>query len=196
MSENEQNKTAPLDATSWPVHTARLMLRPALATDEDAMWAYWRLDEVGYWGSWHPADQDDWRARLAPRWHGLLVIELDGRVIGDVMVTVGDSWAQREVQERARGVQAELGWTLNPAVAGRGYASEAVREVLRMCFEDLHLRRVTANAFAANEASCRLAERVGMRREVHTVASSLHSDLGWIDGVGYALLAEEWAGNR
>ena len=71
-----------------------------------------------------------------------------------------------------------------------------VRELLRICFEDLRLRRVTANAFAANEASWRLMERVGMRREGFSVADSLHRDLGWVDGVLYALLADEWSADR
>jgi RimJ/RimL family protein N-acetyltransferase len=67
-----------------------------------------------------------------------------------------------------------------------------VREVLRVCFEDLGLRRVTAECFAENEASWRLMERVGMRRETHTVRESLHRSGEWLDGFGYALLADEW----
>ncbi|WP_432537980.1 GNAT family N-acetyltransferase [Kineococcus arenarius] len=181
---------------SWPVRTARLSIRRVSPADEEAMWAYRCLEEVSRWGSWRPADREDWRGILRTRLRDLLVIELKGRVVGDVMVKVEDGWAQREVRDQARGVQAELGWALDPAVGGHGYASEAVREVLRVCFEDLQLRRVTANAFAANEASCRLAERVGMRREVYTVADSLHRELGWVDGVGYALLAHEWTANR
>jgi len=35
-------------------------------------------------------------------------------------------------------------------------------------------------------------ERIGMRREAHNVRDSLHRDHGWLDGFGYALLAEEW----
>ena len=103
-----------------------------------------------------------------------LVVQLDSEVIGDLMLQVDDAWAQAEVAERARGVQAELGWVLHPDYAGHGYATEAVRELIRICFEDLGLRRVTASCFAANEASWRLMERVGMRREVYTVRESLH----------------------
>jgi RimJ/RimL family protein N-acetyltransferase len=64
--------------------------------------------------------------------------------------------------------------------------------VLRICFEDLGLRRVTAECFAANEASWRLMERLGMRRESHNVGDSLHRSGEWLDGYGYALLADEW----
>ncbi len=67
-----------------------------------------------------------------------------------------------------------------------------MRRLIRLCFEDLALRRVTANCFADNVASWRLMERVGMRREVHTVRDSLHRSGQWLDGLGYALLADEW----
>ncbi len=30
------------------------------------------------------------------------------------------------------------------------------------------------------------------RREVHAVAEALHRSGGWLDGFGYAMLAEEW----
>jgi RimJ/RimL family protein N-acetyltransferase len=89
-------------------------------------------------------------------------------------------------------VQAEIGWCIDPAVQGQGYATEAVRELIRIAFEELGLRRLVAHCFAANKASWRLMERVGMRREVYTVKESLHRSGEWMDGMSYALLAEEW----
>jgi RimJ/RimL family protein N-acetyltransferase len=121
-----------------------------------------------------------------------LMIQLHGTVVGDLMVSVQDAWAQVEVTERAHRVQADLGCGLDPEYSGRGYATEAVREVLRICFEDLGPRRVTADCFAANVTSWRLMERVGMRREAYTVRDSLHRSGAWLDGMAYALLQEEW----
>lgn len=196
MSDDHEPALAPLDRLTWPRRTERLTLRRATLADEAATWEYRRLEEVSRWGSWHPADRSDWHDLLAARLRDLLVVELDGRVVGDLMVRVEPAWSQREVAEGAVEQQAELGWTLSPEVGGQGYATEAVREVLRLCFEDLRLRRVVADAFAANEPSVRLAERVGMRRELHAVGDALHRDLGWVDSVGYALLADEWAARR
>jgi RimJ/RimL family protein N-acetyltransferase len=81
---------------------------------------------------------------------------------------------------------------MDPAHGGHGYATEAVAELIRICFEDLGLRRVTALCFADNTASWRLMERLGMRRETHAVRDSLHRSGGWLDGFGYALLADEY----
>ncbi|WP_317231979.1 GNAT family N-acetyltransferase [Clavibacter capsici] len=184
---------APLDRVPWPVRTERLLIRRMAATDAPAMWAYRRLDEVTRWVISRPVDEAAWIAGSAGMLRDQLVLELDGRVVGDLMVRVEDAWGQREVAHLAVGTQAELGWTLDPSVGGRGLATEAVREALWIAFQGLGVRRVVASAFADNAPSLRLAERVGMRRESYAVADSLHRDLGWIDGVGYALLAEEWA---
>jgi RimJ/RimL family protein N-acetyltransferase len=186
---------SPLAAVDWPARTARLLLRPATPDDAEATWSYCKLGTVTQWLTSAPT-YEEYRevfsrpARLAK----ILVVELEGVVIGDLMLVVEDAWAQVEVADQARGVQAELGWVFSPDYAGQGYATEAVRELIRICFTDLGLRRVMANCFAANEASWRLMERVGMRRELYAVRDSLHRSEGWLDGIGYALLADEWRG--
>jgi RimJ/RimL family protein N-acetyltransferase len=187
-----------LSAVAWPLRTARLTVRPATADDADATWRVRRLPEVGRWITRAPTDRAAYAEAFADpdRLALTLVYERDGTVIGDLMLRVQDAWAQVEVAEQARGVQAELGWTLDPAETGHGYATEAVAELLRLCFEELGLRRVLANCFADNTASWRLMERLGMRRELVTVRESLHRELGWVDGLGYALLADEWRARR
>src|SRR5690606_12118292 len=97
-----------------------------------------------------------------------------------------------EIAEDAVGVQAELGWVLDPEFTGRGYATEAVRAVIDVCFGPLGLRRVHAGCFAANEPSWRLMERLGMRREEFSRKTGLHRSGEWMDGMNYAVLAEEW----
>lgn len=188
--------STPLDAVDWPARTDRLLLRRATPADAHAVWAYRRLDEVSRWLTAAPATFEQFVAHgfTPDRLPETVVVELDGTVVGDVMVKVVDGWAQAEVAHRARQVQGELGWVLHPEQHGHGYATEALTEVLRLCFEVLGLRRVTAGCFAANEASWRLMERLGMRRETHTVRESLHRTEGWLDGLEYALLADEWLG--
>jgi RimJ/RimL family protein N-acetyltransferase len=184
-----------LDALTWPRRTDRLLLRPATPTDLEATWAFRRREDVARWLTRAPATSEEYWASFedAASLAKTIVVELDGQVIADLMLAVEDAWAQAEVAERARGVQADLGWVLHPDHAGHGYATEAVRELLRICFEDLGLRRVTANSFADNVASWRLMERVGMRRELYAVRESLHRSRQWLDVVAYALLAEEWS---
>jgi RimJ/RimL family protein N-acetyltransferase len=62
----------------------------------------------------------------------------------------------------ARGVRAaEIGYWANPATRGRGYITEAVREVVRWAFEEVGLQRVTWQAFDGNAASRRVIEKAG-----------------------------------
>jgi RimJ/RimL family protein N-acetyltransferase len=184
--------TPALHDLSWPVKTERLLLRPATLEDLDAIWHYRSKPGVSEWLPTLEADLYRERYAKPETLAKFLVAEADGVVIADLMIAVGDAWAQTEVADQARGVQAEIGWAIDPEYGGRGLATEAVREMLRICFDDLGLRRVTADTFASNEPSWRLMERVGMRREQHTIADSLHRTHGWCDGLMYALLAEEW----
>jgi RimJ/RimL family protein N-acetyltransferase len=195
---DDRHVPAPFDAVPWPVRTPRLSLRPATPADLLPTWRFRQLDEVSRWLTRAPRTLADYRAHfespavLAKS----LVVVLGDEVVGDLMLSVEDAWGQAEVAERAQGVQAELGWVLDPGHAGRGYGTEAVRALIGLCFTELGLRRVTASCFAVNEASWRLMERVGMRRESHTVRDSLHRSGEWMDGMGYAVLADEWAAER
>ena len=186
--------TSRLAEITWPLHTERLTLRPAVEADVDALWQVRRIESVSRWLTFAPETVEEFRKKFEDpeRLARTLVVELDGVVIGDLMVAIEDAWAQAEMAEQAKGVQAELGWCLDPRHQGRGYATEAVSVLIRICFDDLALRRVTANCFADNEASWRLMERLGMRRELYTLRESLHRSGEWLDGMGYALLADEW----
>jgi RimJ/RimL family protein N-acetyltransferase len=181
---------------SWPKHTARLSLRPCEPADLPAVYAVRSLPEVAEWMPSHPASYEDFvlRQGASNALERCLVIELDGTVIGDLYLHVEDGWTQSEVADQGKGAQAEIGWCLSPDHQGNGYVAEATAELLRICFEDLGVRRVSANAFADNAPSVKVMERLGMVCEARFRKESLHRDLGWVDGIVYALLREDWTG--
>jgi RimJ/RimL family protein N-acetyltransferase len=189
--------TAP-PALERPLQTERLTLRSATEADAEPTWRYRRLESVGEWLTSGAPDLDGYRAAfIAPARLATAIILVLGHdagapVIGDLMLRREDAWAQREVADRARGMQVEVGWALDPVHEGHGYATEAVRELLRYCFEELHVHRVIANCFAGNDASARLMERVGMRRETYAVREALHRSGRWLDSLVYAMLDDEW----
>lgn len=187
-----------LSAVSWPVRTARLTIRPSTVDDLPAMFEIRRRPEVSEWLPTLPTDRDAFVERMSDpeRLAVTLALEVDGALAGDLYLNIGAPWAQAEVADQARGTQAELGWVLAPEHAGRGLATEAAAELLRICFEDLGLRRVVALCFADNVASWTIMEKLGMRREEHNRAESLHRSGRWLDGLGYALLADEWRDAR
>ncbi|WP_238335834.1 GNAT family N-acetyltransferase [Serinicoccus kebangsaanensis] len=174
----------------WPRRTQRLLLRPPLAEDAAAVFAYRSLPETAQWLSGRPTDQAAHARVFAQRSGGTLVVEAFGEIVGDLLLAVEDAWSQAEVEEQAARSQAMLGWVFAPKHQGKGYATEAVRELITIAFE-LGVRRVYADAFADNPASARVMTKVGMRQEARHVKESLHRDGTWRDSVSFALLAEE-----
>ena len=85
----------------------------------------------------------------------------------------------------------EIGYRLHPDVHRRGYALASCRLLLDHLFGPVGVRKVIALCAAGNEASWRLMERLGMRRE------ACFREYGWLGGslhdeYVYGLLAREW----
>jgi RimJ/RimL family protein N-acetyltransferase len=188
----------PFQRLTWPVRTERLVLRPLEADDVPALFEIRRQPEVARWLSSAPDDYDEFAQAFsdAARTDTMLVMLHDGVVVGDLYLRVSDAWGQREVGDGFRQTQADIGWLVDPAYAGQGFATEGAAELLRLCFDRLGLRRATAGAFAANGASIRVMEKIGMTIEGRGRKDSLHRDLGWVDGVTAAVLADEWRAAR
>ena len=85
----------------------------------------------------------------------------------------------------------DSGWTIAPAHAGRGHATELACALLDLAFAGLGVRPVEAHAFADNAPIPRVMEKVGLRHEGTFKEESLHRTRGWVDGVTYAMLASE-----
>ena len=182
------------ERASWPQLTERLAIRPIVPADLPATYAYRSLPEVSRWMPRQPRSWEEYLAAMdQPDVLEVTLVVLKGpEIIGDLYLRVEDAWAQVEVAEVGAGAQADLGWAFAPAHQGHGYATEAVAELVRICFEDLGVHRVTAIAFSENAPSLALMDRLGMRREAEFRQDAYHRDLGWLDSLGYALLAAEW----
>ncbi|MBD3924100.1 GNAT family N-acetyltransferase [Nocardioides cavernae] len=176
-------------APGWPLRTERLLLRPFRAGDEAALteaWADEAYTSMLLSGTMNEAEVAEMVRRRTQPGDGHfvgLVVEHGGEVVGDsVLILQGTGLSE-----------GEIGWTILPQHAGRGYATEAARAVLRLGFEHYGLRRIVANLDARNDRSAALCERLGMRREVHRL-SDFWSKGRWTDSYEYALLREEWRG--
>ncbi|STD15274.1 Putative ribosomal N-acetyltransferase YdaF [Dermatophilus congolensis] len=180
----------------WPRRTQRLTIRPATMADADTSFAQRSIPQVGRWMTSQPDNRQAFQQAFRLGLENTLILESDSgagsRVIGEMRCQVKDAWGQREIVEQARQSRAELGWFIIPQEHGKGYGLEAVTELLAIAFDGVGVRRVEAGCFAENEASWRLMERLGMRREGHYIAESLHRDGTWRDTMMYALLAKEW----
>jgi [ribosomal protein S5]-alanine N-acetyltransferase len=94
------------------------------------------------------------RIEADPEVRMAVTLRTDGRMIGGVGL--------RLVEDHQH---AELGYWLGVNYWGKGYATEAAREMLRYGFEVLTLHRIFASYFKGNEASGRILKKLGMRYE-------------------------------
>ena len=178
----------------WPLSSPRLTIRPATTADIDPTWKYRRIPEVYEWLPRAATSFDTYALAFveSPRLERTLIVEHAGQTVGDLYLHAHDGWAQAEVSRDGAMSEAEIGYVLDPAHGGQGFATEAVRALMEACFSQLGVHRVHASCIADNRASWRLMERVGMRREGHGVKEALHRTQGWVDGYHYAMLAAEW----
>lgn len=87
--------------------------------------------------------------------------------------------------------RAELAYWVTPDEQGNGYATDAAETALAHGFDRLGLHKVTAKAFASNDASRRVLEKLGFVRE-GVFREEAFVDGTFLDVVRYGLLADEW----
>jgi len=86
---------------------------------------------------------------------------------------------------------AEIWYKISPEFWGMGYATEAVKIIIKFGFENLLLHRIEAGCAVGNVASYKVLEKAGMYREAHT-RKLLPLKCGWSDNYGYAILEEDF----
>jgi len=85
---------------------------------------------------------------------------------------------------------AELGYWLAPEYHGNGYATAAAHLLVAYGFDQRRLHKVYAKAFAHNEASQRVLEKVGFERE-GALREQAFVDGEYVDVYRYGLLASD-----
>lgn len=150
-----------------------IVLRRLAPADLGAFQAYRHDAVVGRYQGWAPTPDEDARellrhmattALLQPGvWCQVGIADpRNQQLIGDIsLLLAGD------------GRQAEIGFTLRRQSQGRGLATAAVREAIRLVFERTRAEAVVGTVDARNVASIRLLRRVGMQRVETRNATSL-----------------------
>jgi RimJ/RimL family protein N-acetyltransferase len=159
--------TPAVDRDVIPVlETPRLRLRGWRASDREPFAAMNADPEVTRYLS-KPLTREESDAfvdRIVGRWrergYGLWAVERrsDGAFLG----FTGLSWQDFESPVTPA---IEIGWRLRRDAWGHGYATEAARAALRYAFEELALDEIVSFTTAANTASRRVMERIGLVRD-------------------------------
>jgi [ribosomal protein S5]-alanine N-acetyltransferase len=89
--------------------------------------------------------------------------------------------------------QASIGYELDPAHWGKGYATEATRTLMNYGFDVLKVHRIWAHCVADNLGSQHVLEKLGLRREAHLRDAEYYKGRYWDEYI-YAILESEWTG--
>ncbi|GCD48386.1 GNAT family acetyltransferase [Streptomyces paromomycinus] len=157
------------------IETERLRLRPLHVSDADAFVALHADPRVNrFVGAYSHRQAVERLTAVERQWaergHGLCAVEL--RSSGDFIGRSGlQYWEQFD--------EVELGWTLRAEHWGHGYATEAAQACLEWGFATLDDAYFTALLRPGDEASVRVAERLGFspRREdlLHGAAVTVYA---------------------
>jgi RimJ/RimL family protein N-acetyltransferase len=158
------------------IETDRLLLRRPRASDFEASHAMWSDPSVVQYISGVPSTRPQTWARLLAaigHWEALAY----GPFVVEEAVTnafVGELWLfehKREIVPSIDGVP-EAGWTVTPSMQGRGYATEALRGMLRWADATLNAPRTVAVISEGNLVSVRVAEKAAFREYQRTTLNA------------------------
>ena len=145
------------------LESERLRLREPLTTDAAALAVYHQANEARI-ARWHvprdvtPAGQTAWiAARIAARAAGTAATFLAFTRSGGMLAGIVELDAIGAHPDR----NAMLAYSVDRALEGGGYASEAVGAVVAFAFADLRLDRLSATYHPDNVRSAALLERLG-----------------------------------
>jgi [ribosomal protein S5]-alanine N-acetyltransferase len=113
----------------------------------------------------------------------ILAVTLEGKVIGEIALNQRD--------EDRRNERVELAYSLSRQHWGKGLMTEAARAFINRAFQAYSFNRMFATCDPRNVGSCRVLEKIGMKRE-----GQLRSHLKWNgefrDRLYYGILRSEW----
>jgi RimJ/RimL family protein N-acetyltransferase len=142
------------------LETNRLILRPWRESDAEECYKYAKDPRVGSMCGWpiHTSIEDSRRiireVLSAPETYAIVLKETE-LPIGSIGLH------HRDLADRDD--EAELGYWIGVPYWGRGFATEAARELLRHAFEELCLSRIWCRYFEGNERSKRVSEKLGFK---------------------------------
>ena len=173
------------------LHTARLQLRPFTDADTDSIFALRRSRRVlRYW------DAPPWKHRAqAERFIAVCgQIEQEGTGARLAIERAADGafigWCFL-VRWNPDYRSAKLGYCLDDAAWGQGFATEAADALLHWAFDTLDLNRVQSETDTRNTASGRVLSKLGFVRE-GTLRQDCIVDGEISDSYVFGLLRREW----
>lgn len=167
------------------LNTERLVLRPMVVEDADAMWhVYSDVDLMTYWSSAPHETIEQTRAYVAEN------AKMDPFLSWAITEDGGEALGHVNFLEKRSGV-GEIGYSLRRSHWGLGYAREAVAALIGHGFGERGYRKIVADTDPDNAASNRLLEALGFQREGY-LYDEWETHIGIRDSILWGLLKRDW----
>jgi len=173
------------------LETERLVLRRFTGADAVAMFENWASDPmVARYVTWAAHDSIEISRQVIADWisgyeHGnkyewAIELKDDCEVIGSIGAVPNDDLSQVHV-----------GYVIGRPWWHRGYATEALTELIRFFFTDIGAKRIEAVHDPRNPNSGKVMQKAGMQYEGTLRQSMLTNDGELVDAVYYAIIADD-----
>jgi ribosomal-protein-alanine N-acetyltransferase len=171
--------------------TERLTIRLMQSDDLSDVLVYWLDAKVNQYLPF-PLDREfatqKFNQSLLP-WSGQVGEKLVLAIVEKKTATViGELMFKHLDKQRGLG---EIGYCLNVASQGQGYALESVKALLDIAFNHCCVHKLMAIVDSRNQASAKLLDKLGMRQEAHLIEHD-KVDGHWCDLYYYGMLAREF----
>lgn len=145
------------------LETDRLILRKWKLSDKEDLYEYAKNELVGPNAGWKPHVNLEESIEIIEMFmeeEEVYAIELkdEKKVIGGIGIH-----KRCPDPSLSKFEQKEVGYVLNPNYWGNGYVPEAVKKVIKYCFEDLKLDLIWCGHYDFNDKSKRVNEKCGFQ---------------------------------
>lgn len=153
---------APVDVTNVQIETPRLLLRPFLESDAEALYAYSSVDGVGQMAGWKPsASIEESRNVLNMFIREKKTLALVWKETGTVIGSLGLEPIEESQPLPESLWGREIGFVLSKDYWGRSLMPEAVKTVIDFCFHTWQFDYLVCSHFISNHQSRRVVEKCG-----------------------------------
>jgi len=171
---------------SKTIETERLVLRSSKIEEQKRLWEILMMPEVNKWyltsSKKHANNSSHWTWENQEKFYKSKVDKADNNDVFAWSIFLKPTYTKSGKEEVIGQVSAQekgeditirdVGWYIDPAYHGKGYATEASKAMIDYMFKKVEINGISSGAVKDNLASCRIFEKLGFNKICEIVEES------------------------
>ena len=163
---------------SKTIETERLILRSSKMEEQKRLWEILMIPEVNKWylvgAKKHANNPSHWAWENQEKFYKSKVDKADNNDVFVWSVFLKPEYTNSGYEEVIGQVSAQengeditirdVGWYMDPAYQGKGYATEAAKAMIDYMFSEVEINGISSGAVKDNIGSCRMFEKLGFEK--------------------------------